>query len=156
MNPNTGRMPLESITSPSPDKIREYLERLLGTDAFKATPQRRKLLEYVVEQTLAGRANRLKAYELALVVLGRNERFDSQNDPIVRIEMGRLRRDLDNYYLHEGHADPVRISIPKGKYVPAFVAHDPAPDDAPEPAPTAASAVAAWGGWPGRAVLASL
>ncbi len=105
---------------PSSDDIRAYVPRLLASPGFAASPRRRKLLEYVVEQTLAGRAGRLKAYDLALSVLGRDERFDPQNDPIVRIEVGRLRRDLEHYYQTAGRDDPMRISIPKGHYVPAF------------------------------------
>ena len=105
---------------PSPDEIRAHLARLLGTAAFGASDRRRKLLAYVVDQTLAGRASRLKGFDLALSVLGRDERFDPQSDPIVRIEVGRLRRDLERYYLTEGRDDPIRITIPKGRYVPAF------------------------------------
>ena len=51
---------------------------------------------------------------------GRDERFDAQNDPIVRIEVGRLRRDLERYYEVAGRDDPIRITIPKGHYIPAF------------------------------------
>lgn len=104
----------------SADEIRAYLERLLGSAEFHASARRRKLLAYVVDRTLAGQAERLKAFDIALSVLGRDERFDPHNDPIVRIEVGRLRRDLDHYYLGDGHDDPIRISIPKGHYVPAF------------------------------------
>jgi hypothetical protein len=114
----------------SPDKIHAYLARLLGTAAFQASPRRRKLLAHVVERTLAGQGDRLKAYDLALSVFGRDERFDPQNDPIVRIEVGRLRRDLERYYLADGHDDPIRITIPKGHYVPAFDIRD--QDAAPE------------------------
>jgi TolB-like protein len=106
--------------APSPEAIRACLARLLDNPGFPASPRRRKLLAYVVEQTLAGRASRLKAFDLAVAVLGRDERFDPQNDPIVRIEVGRLRRDLDHYYADAGRDDPIRISIPKGHYVPAF------------------------------------
>ena len=105
---------------PSPAEIRICLARLLDSPGFLASGRRRELLAYIVEQTLAGRADRLKAFDLACAVLGRNERFDPQNDPIVRIEIGRLRRDLEQYYLAEGRSDPIRISIPKGRYVPAF------------------------------------
>ena len=49
-------------------------------------------------------------------------RFDPQDDPIVRIEVGRLRRDLDHYYLTDGRDDPIRITIPKGHYVPCWEA----------------------------------
>ncbi|MGD9511333.1 MAG: tetratricopeptide repeat protein, partial [Geminicoccaceae bacterium] len=104
----------------SADEIRAYLEWLLERAEFHASARRRKLLAYVVDRTLAGQAERLKAFDIALAVLGRDERFDPHNDPIVRIEFGRLRRDLDQYYLTDGHDDSIRISIPKGHYVPAF------------------------------------
>ena len=105
---------------PPAEDVRAQLARLLASHAFPASARRRKLLEYVVEQTLAGRGDRLKAYDLAVSVLGRDASFDPQGDPIVRIEVGRLRRDLEHYYLTDGRADPIRITIPKGHYVPAF------------------------------------
>ena len=135
-----------------PERIRQYLGRLLGNDAFVCTPQRRKLLEYVVEQTLNGRGERLKAFDLAVSVLGRNERFDPQKDPIVRIEMGRLRRDLDHYYEADGRDDPIRISIPKGQYVPTFAVRNPADD----PAPPLAHGPGKWGRTRLRAAAAVL
>lgn len=104
----------------SAGEIRAYLQRLLDSAEFHASARRRKLLAYVVDRTLTGQAERLKAFDIALAVLGRDERFDPHNDPIVRIEVGRLRRDLDHYYLTDGRDDPIRISIPKGHYVPAF------------------------------------
>ena len=119
---------LQDAARPSPEAIRRCLAHLLDADVFKATPQRRKLLEYVVEQRLAGREQRLKAFELAVAVLGRDERFDPQNDPIVRIEMGRLRRDLDHYYDTAGQNDAIRIAIPKGQYAPTFEFLGPAPE----------------------------
>jgi hypothetical protein len=74
----------------------------------------------VVEETLAGRADRLHAYPIALEVLGRDANFDPQTDPVVRMEAGRLRRRLERYYLGAGQSDPVRVDIPKGSYVPTF------------------------------------
>ena len=103
--------------APSPaEDVRAHLARLLASDAFPAPPRRRKLLDYVVTQTLAGRGDHLEAYDLAISVLGRDASFDPQADPIVRIEMGRLRRDLDHFYAHVGRNWPFRIAIPKGRY----------------------------------------
>ena len=140
---------LPDAARPSPEAIRRCLAHLLDTADFKATPQRRKLLEYVVEQRLAGREHRLKAFELAVAVLGRDERFDAQNDPIVRIEMGRLRRDLAHYYDTAGQNDAIRIGIPKGRYVPTFELFGPAPK-------AAAIGANAPARWPLRAALAVL
>src|SRR3954465_8161582 len=125
--PMTKQWRHENDAGPSYDAVRPYLARLLGSAAFKATPQRRKLLKYSVEHSLAGRHDRLKAFELGVVVLGRNDRFDPQTDPIVRIEMGRLRRELEHYYQTAGHDDPIWIAIPRGNYLPVFPPRYPPP-----------------------------
>lgn len=111
------------LAEPSPSDsraIREQLERLLASTDFAASDRSRKFLRYVVEETLDDRAERIKAYSVAISVFGRDESFDGQNDPVVRIEAGRLRRALERYYLLSGRDDPVVIDIPKGGYVPAF------------------------------------
>ncbi|MGA9572937.1 MAG: hypothetical protein WBS20_03205, partial [Lysobacterales bacterium] len=77
-------------------------------------------LRYIVEETLAGRARGIKGYTVAIAVYGRDETFDAQSDPVVRLEARRLRRDLDTYYAGPGRHDYIRISIPKGGYVPRF------------------------------------
>jgi TolB-like protein len=105
---------------PGSDECRLALERILKSPEFSASDRDRRFLEYVVNEALAGRANRIKAYSIALEVFGRDSSFDAQNDPIVRVEAGHLRRALERYYLTAGQADPVFIVIPKGSYVPTF------------------------------------
>ena len=73
-----------------------------------------------MEAGLAGRADRLKGYTVATEVFGRDETFDPQTDPIVRMEIGRVRQDLEHYYFTSGRDDPVQISIPKGGNAPMF------------------------------------
>lgn len=106
--------------APSPEEARAELERLLQDDRFKATDRRRSMLHFVVEETLAGHENSIKGVAIAQAVFGRGADFDQQSDSIVRIEARRLRQDLDLYYLGPGRDSPVRISIPKGRYVPSF------------------------------------
>ncbi|MDL2409215.1 hypothetical protein PY650_26985 [Rhizobium calliandrae] len=110
----------ESASPPEITEIREQLERILASDEFLAPERGRRFLEYVVEETLAGRADYLKAYTIAQEVFTRDPSFDAQNDPVVRIEAGRIRRGLERYYLVAGQADPIEITIPKGAYVPCF------------------------------------
>jgi len=107
-------------SAPSEGDVRNALERLLASPHFSATERRRAFLRYIVEEALAGKAGRLKGYAIAISVFGREDSFDAQADPVVRIEARRLRRDLDSYYIAAGRADPVRISVPKGSYVPFF------------------------------------
>lgn len=48
------------------------------------------------------------------------ESYDPGFDPIVRVQMGRLRSKLRAYYNGPGLSDRVRIDVPLGGYVPAF------------------------------------
>jgi len=100
------------------------LERILSSPHFQASERRRAFLRFVVDETLAGRAESLKGYTIALAVFRRDDSFDPQADPVVRLEARRLRRDLDSYYMDAGQKDPIRISIPKGSYVPNFEWHN--------------------------------
>lgn len=108
-----------AVGLPGVDEIRAELERILSSQEFPGTGRTATFLRYVIEETLAGRASRIKGYTIAIEVFGRDETF-TQDDPVVRIEAGRLRRSLERYYLVEGHRDPVRIDIPKGGYAPSF------------------------------------
>ena len=100
--------------------IRDQIARILSSPDFVVPDRARRFLQYLVDETLAGRADRIKAYSIALEVFGRDESFDAQNDPVVRIEAGRIRRAIERYYLLAGQGDPVIVAIPKGGYVPSF------------------------------------
>jgi adenylate cyclase len=100
--------------------VRDELHRVLSSSNFTTSDRNRRFLEYVIEETLAGRGARLKAYNIATTVFGRPDSFDPQLDPVVRMEAGRLRRALERFYLLEGNAVSVRIAMPKGGYMPEF------------------------------------
>ena len=104
-----------------PQLIQDALKRVVASRDFMNSERKRRFLKFVVQETLAGRADRIKAYTIAVDVFDRDPSFDPVTDPVVRIEAGRLRRCLERYYLAEGAADPVRITIPKGGYVPQFI-----------------------------------
>lgn len=123
-NPNVTILSSVAQQAPAADDVRAELERILSSPRFQASEKRRAFLRFIVEETLSGRANRLKGYTVAIDVFGRDEGFDSQADPVVRLEARRLRRDLDSYYVDAGSHDRVRISIPKGTYVPHFEWHE--------------------------------
>lgn len=100
--------------------IRAQLERVLGAPPLEANERRSAFLRYIVEETLAGRSERLKGYSIAVEALGRDETFNSQTDPVVRLEARQLRNDLAHYFVNAGRDDTVRIDVPKGGYVPTF------------------------------------
>jgi Tol biopolymer transport system component len=104
----------------SPTAVAEQLERVLKSDVFRAAGRSSKLLRFLVEETINGRADHLKDYTLGAEALGRGDSFDPRTDPIARVEASRLRSRLDLYYATEGASDPVLITLPKGGYVPRF------------------------------------
>jgi tetratricopeptide (TPR) repeat protein len=100
--------------------VRETLERLLASETFGRSERARRLLRYLVEREQAGEADRLKGVSIAMDVFGKDGDFDASTDAVVRVQAGRLRELLEQYFANEGIAEPVRIAIPRGGYVPSY------------------------------------
>ncbi|MGC2659524.1 MAG: hypothetical protein WA324_16325 [Bryobacteraceae bacterium] len=100
--------------------ISAQLDRILASASFANSGRLSRLLRFVVQSVAAGKLDELKEYGLAMAVFDKRESFDSRFDPIVRVEAGRLRNRLKQYYENEGREDPVIIDLPKGSYVPRF------------------------------------
>ena len=98
--------------------VRQQMDRILSSGPFRQSRRRQRFLEYLVNETLAGRCERLKGYNIALEVFDRPETFDPMVHPLVRIEAARLRDRLREYYETDGQNDPIRIDLPKGSYTP--------------------------------------
>ncbi|WJH41600.1 hypothetical protein N7E02_14820 [Aliirhizobium terrae] len=116
----------------SRDEARQELERLLADARFRVTERQKDILRYLAECRFNGSEDGVKAYAIALDVLGRSSDFDASTDPIVRIEISRLRSAIDAYYEAFGAVDNATVYIPKGMYIalfPAtFVSHRPEED----------------------------
>ncbi len=125
-------------------EINTQLERMLGSEDFKATPQQIALFKFVVNQTLEGKADSIKAYTVATEVFGRRSDFDQSIDPIVSIQASRLRQALARYYETAGKYDPIRIDVPKGSYVPKFHEQHPQDRHLTAEAAVAVDIMAAW------------
>jgi len=106
---------------PSHEECRDALARVAASPRFTLAPRLASFLRFVVEAALSGEADGLKAYTIAVGALGRPDDFDPTTDSIVRVEAGRLRTALTRYYANGGSADPVRIEVPRGRYVPEFL-----------------------------------
>jgi PAS domain S-box-containing protein len=110
----------EARKDPSGTEIRAALERMMASESFRACPRLAAFLRFVIEATLRGESARLKGYTIAVEALGRSGDFDPQQDPIVRVEAGRLRRVIYHYYTGPGAKDSVVIDVPRGHYIPTF------------------------------------
>src|SRR5690349_12774870 len=113
------------------DRIRRQLTELGRSTTFASSPQLVSLLTYLVASELDGTGHELNQARIAMDVLGRSAAFDATTDAVVRVEAGRLRSRLRDYYSAEGSDDEIRFDIPKGRYSPK-IHLGPAPRVAPE------------------------
>ncbi|HEV2765928.1 MAG TPA: hypothetical protein VGV38_23285, partial [Pyrinomonadaceae bacterium] len=110
------------------------LEKLLRSRTLQNSESLKAFLRFVVEQTVDERGVQLKEYTIATEVFGRNSDYDPRIDSVVRVQAGRLRTKLHEYYSTEGKSDQVVIDLPKGHYHPVFNCQEPAPTPATPPA----------------------
>ena len=104
------------------DQISSQLERILASPGFASAERASRFLRYVVERTMAGEGDQLKEYVIGRAVFDRGDDYDPRIDSIVRVEAGRLRSKIDEYYSGPGRADDVLIQLRRGSYTPAFEA----------------------------------
>ncbi len=105
---------LDDSAEPAAAEVSAELERILRSRCFEHAGRASDFLRFVVGKTLAGEANRLKGYTIAIEVFGRPADFDARSDPLVRVEATRLRQRLTEYYAGEGSQDRVRLQLPRG------------------------------------------
>jgi serine/threonine-protein kinase len=105
-----------------PERVRRELGSVLSSETFAQSESLKRFLRHVVEAKLDGREEELKELSLGTDVFERGEKYDPRIDPVVRVQATRLRSKLRDYYQAEGARAEVEIELPKGSYVPAFLA----------------------------------
>jgi len=96
------------------------VDRLLRSPMLQGSEALCKLLQYLAHHTLNSPADHLKEYQIGTEVLGRPADFDPQSDSSVRMQVGRLRTKLIEYYNSAGVRDSILVDIPKGRYTLSF------------------------------------
>jgi len=102
------------------DQCFQQIERLTKSHSLHSSESLCRLLRYLAEHSLDHPGVALKEYQIATEVLGRPPGFDPQSDSTVRVQAGRLRVKLGEYYSSEGATDPILVEIPKGSYALTF------------------------------------
>ncbi len=115
----------------------EELGRVATSDDFRSKPAMVKMLSYLVNEVVEGRAEQIKAYSIAVDVFAQSGAFDPNDSALVRNNAVRLRALLKTYYLGEGRDNPLMIEIPKGRYVPHAVPKEEGSVDSSAPRPVA-------------------
>lgn len=121
-------MAVTSATSavPLPDRERCLcqIEKLVHSHTLRKAESLCKLLRYLADHALSQPGVPLKEYQIATEVFGRPENFDPQADSAIRVQAGRLRLKLLDYYSHEGVADNIVVEVPNGSYTLSFHERD--------------------------------
>jgi len=112
-----------SVTGPHLAENADYvaqIDRLVKSQTMHGSESLCKLLRYLAEHALRHPGMPLKEYQIATEVYGRATDFDPQHDSAIRVQAGRLRLKLAEYYESEGVEDPVIVEVPKGTYLLSF------------------------------------
>ncbi len=110
------------------------LEKVLQGKTLQGSENLRAFLRFVTIQAIENQERQLKEYIIATEVFGRGSQYDPRIDSVVRVQAGRLRVKLQEYYATEGKNDNLVIELPKGHYTPIFShAHNVSPALTAEP-----------------------
>jgi hypothetical protein len=96
------------------------IEKLLGSHSLHGSESLCKLLRYLAHHSLEHPGTSPKEYQIATEVFGRQQDFDPHVDSMVRVQAGRLRTKLGEYYASEGADDQIMVELPKGTYALTF------------------------------------
>jgi hypothetical protein len=110
--------PEQSVPSPFPDEkaVLSQVERILHSEELRGCEVLRRLLKFLADKSISGEADELKEYIVAIDGLGKPPSYDPRHNSAVRIQVGRLRQKLADYYRGEGREDPVVVDVPKGRF----------------------------------------
>ena len=119
--------PPDSLELVSAAAARAQVARILASRHFVKAGRLKRFLRFVTEETLKGLATGIKETVIGVEVFDRRSAtYDPRIDPIVRVQAGRVRAKLDDYYAQEGAGDAVLVELPRGQYVPRFSVRSPA------------------------------
>src|SRR6202789_2283454 len=119
-------MTRDPVTAPVPLSAEErvlvidQLERMLASPLFSQSKRYAPFLRHVVHKTLEGHEDSLKERVLGTEVFGRAPDYDSNNDPVVRVTAGEVRKRIAQYYHDPAHEKELWIDLPTGTYVAQF------------------------------------
>src|ERR1700677_3170619 len=109
-------MSVTSLQIGDKDNYLNQIEKIVHSHTLRKAESLCKLLRYLADHAVTQPNVPLKEYQIATEVFGRPRDFDPQADSAIRVQAGRLRLKLLDYYSHEGLADTVFVEMPAGSY----------------------------------------
>jgi hypothetical protein len=113
-------MSVTPVQSPGRPDYSAEIEKIVSSSTLHGSESLCKLLRYLAQHAIRHPGTPLKEYQIATEVFGRPSNFDPHLDSTIRVQAGRLRLKLSEYYAKEGTQDPVVVELPKGTYVLNF------------------------------------
>ena len=102
-------------------EVRAALEVVLASSMFNNAPRMCRLLRFLVGKAISGAVRDTNEYAIGIEVFDRDpSAYSASEDPIVRVQVGRLREKLKTYYSTSGVGSDIEISIPLGSYMPVI------------------------------------
>jgi hypothetical protein len=125
MVPVVTPVPHEDLERPALSVHREdprwqLAQRIVASKSFAKSSFLISFLLYVCDRELRGRAHEITEHQIGIQAFGRPATYNPGYDNIVRNYARMLRKRLDEYFNTEGKDETLRISIPRGRYVPVF------------------------------------
>src|SRR3569832_1398997 len=102
------------------DQFSRQIDQLVASRTLHGSESLCKLLRYLAAHALDHPGTPLKEYQIATEVFGRRPDFDPQSDSTIRVQAGRLRAKVAEYYANEGENDGILVELPKGSYLLTF------------------------------------
>lgn len=113
--------PAPQLHGVSSAEVRHALAELLASEVFRKARRMSRLISFLVDQQLAGSRADTGEYAIGIEVFDRDPAtYSTGDDPIVRVQVGRLRERLRAYYATSGAGAALRLSIPIGSYMPVI------------------------------------
>ncbi|MHC8351459.1 hypothetical protein ACYZT7_19585 [Pseudomonas sp. RT4P38] len=99
------------------EEVERVLALLLASPLFAKSRRMGSLLRFLVEHDLQFSNTPLTEHAIGIAVFRRDPAvYCTGDDPVVRVQVGRLRRKLTSHYATLGQQDPVRLNVPAGSY----------------------------------------
>jgi hypothetical protein len=98
----------------------QLAQRIVASRSFGKSALLSRFLLYVCEREITGKTEEITEHQIGVHVFGRRPGYHPGEDNIVRNYARQLRHRLDQYFLEEGREEELRLSIPRGKYLPVY------------------------------------
>jgi hypothetical protein len=110
----------KSVSNLATEPRWQLAQRIVASRSFAKSALLSRFLLYVCEREITGKTTEISEHQIGVHVFGRRPGYHPGEDNIVRNYARQLRNRLDQYFLEEGREEELRLSIPRGKYVPVY------------------------------------